>query len=473
LDAARVDVDHVNQLLANPPVAATTGSSDLEGSLEPGGEKTLDLRPGPVAIRQLELTVAADLPPAAREQVLRSVVLRATFDDEADSIWCPVGDFIGSGAGGRPISSWYRTVDEPSSSISRWTMPYHQHAKLTLQNFGNLPATVKLIARTSAWDWNDRSMYFHCNWHQQVQIPVRPFRDWNFVTVTGRGTLVGDLMSVFNPLPAWYGEGNEKIWVDGESFPSHLGTGTEDYYNASWAPNPVFQGPFANHPRMDEPHGQGQNVYTRSRSLDAVPFTKSLRFDFEIETWKENYNVDYACTTYWYGSPGARCNVPAAPEEARRPVPVLPALMTIQGSIECESLHLANRSRGLAVEQQDMRPFKGRWSGDAQLLIRGRQVGDFVELKIPVQGDAPKRLTLYATQANDYGILKFSVNGQPVADNFDGYANDPTPASPIALGVFAPKDAMLILRVELTGTNPKTVGAKFLAGLDAIVVSEK
>ena len=37
-----------------------------------------------------------------------------------------------------------------------------------------------------------------------------------------------------NPVEAWWGEGDEKVFVDGEKFPSHFGTGTEDYYGYAW-----------------------------------------------------------------------------------------------------------------------------------------------------------------------------------------------------------------------------------------------
>jgi hypothetical protein len=472
VEAARSAIDHVNQQLANPPVARQDYSNAFDTALSAGDEKSVDLPAGPAAVRQLELSVGNELPPAVREQALRSIVLRATFDQEQDAIWCPVGDFIGSGAGGRPVSSWTRTVDAQGNAIARWTMPYHEHATLTLQNLGRFAAHVRLSAVTTPFNWDDRSMYFHTSWHQQAQIPARPFRDWNFVTVTGRGMLVGDVMSVFNPMRAWYGEGNEKIWIDRESFPSTLGTGTEDYYNASWAPNPVFQTPFANHPRIDEPNSQGQNVYTRTRCLDAIPFEKSLQFDFEIETWKDS-RIDYSTTAYWYGSPGATSNIAPEPTEARRPIQALPPAMVLQGALECESLPITAKSFGLITENQSMLPFTGTWSGNAQLLIRGQKIGDFVELTIPATGDAPRRVTLYATRARDYGILKFSINGQPIDEPFDGYTQIPTPSGPIALGIFTPKDGQLILRAELTGTNEKTDGAKFFAGLDAVIISEK
>jgi hypothetical protein len=473
LKAASPIIDRVNRLLSEPPVPSTTKTVGFDCTLPSGGAREIELPAGPSAVRQLELSVGANLSPAAREQALRSVVIQGAFDGEAGAIWCPVGDFIGSGAGGRPLASWYRTVDEHGQAVCRWTMPYHEHGRLALQNLGDRPVRVKLTAHIGSWAWDDRSLYFHGNWRQQTRIPARPFRDWNFVTVADRGVLVGDVMSVYNPLPSWYGEGNEKIWVDGEPFPSHIGTGTEDYYNASWAPNPVYQTPFTNHPRIDDPLSQGQNVYTRSRNLDAVPFDQSLQFDFEIETWRDSV-VDYSATTYWYGAAGAHGGVGPQPAEARKPVPSLPAPMVIQGALECESMTVVDHSAGLIVEPQDMRGFdSGGWSNHCHLLIRGRQAGDYVELAIPVKGATPQRVTLYATQAYDYGILKFTVNGSPVDDAFDGYAPNPTPSGPIPLGVFTPKHGQLILRAELIGSNPATGGARYLAALDAVVVSDR
>ena len=45
---------------------------------------------------------------------------------------------------------------------------------------------------------------------------------------------VGDTLALHNGAAAWWGEGDEKIFVDGETFPSHFGTGSEDYYGYSF-----------------------------------------------------------------------------------------------------------------------------------------------------------------------------------------------------------------------------------------------
>ena len=460
----------VNAALADPPPPPTSAEASLATRLPAGEERAVDLPAGSMAVRQLELSVGPDLSPADRERALRAVVLRGSFDDQADAIWCPAGDFAGSGPGGRPLASWTRTVDDHGRATCRWTMPYRATGRLALLNLGTAAVDVRLTARLAPWAWDDRSLYFHATWHQQVRIPARPRRDWTVSAVTGRGLLVGDVLSVFNPVPAWYGEGDEKLWVDAEPFPSQIGTGVEDYYDASWAPNPVYQSPFANHPRIDDPRSRGHNVYTRTRSLDAVPFTRSVRFDTEVWTWRDA-PVDYAATTYWYGSPGATAVPPPDAAEARRPLSSVPAPFRLADAVEGESATIVDRTPGLSAEPQDMGPFDGRWSGDAHLFVRGRHAGDSLTLALPASGTAPRRLTLYATMARDYGTLAFTVNGRKAAVTLDGYAATVAPSGPVELGTYTPQDGRLLLRVELTGSNPRSDGARFYAGIDAVVVT--
>ena len=166
-------------------------------------------------------------------------------------------------------------------------------------------------------------MHFHANWRQRNQIPTRPVSDWNYITATGKGVYVGDTLCVFNPVSDWWGEGDEEVFVDGESFPSHRGTGTEDYYCFAWGSPRLFQGPFASQVRCDGPGNSGHAVVTRTRNLDAIPFTKSLQFDMEVWHWKD-CKVGYAATTYWYALPGATSNREPQPDEATSPIPELP-----------------------------------------------------------------------------------------------------------------------------------------------------
>ena len=79
---------------------------------------------------------------------------------------------------------------------------------------------------------------------------------------------------------------------------------------------------------------------------------------------------------------------------------------------------------------------------------------------------------LYATQAPDYGILRFHINGKPVLTSFDGYFKTVQPAPPLALGVFSARNHKYQIRVEVIGSNAAAIGAKLLFGLDCIVLEK-
>jgi hypothetical protein len=237
-----------------------------------------------------------------------------------------------------------------------------------------------------------------------------------------------------------------------------------------------MQTPFANQVRVDQPMTQGHNVLTRTRNLDVIPFARSLNFDFELISWRPTRLI-YAATTYWYAFPGASSNVRPQPREAALPVPLLADAVAASaprhrlGAIECESLKVLAKSSDLTAGLQDMDAFGAeRWSGGAQLIIAAKAVGDFVEIEVPALDSASRKLLLYATQAPDYGRLRFSVNGLAVALVFDGYADEVRPAPVLNLGVFAPQAGTLTLRVEVVGANPAATGAKYLSGLDCVVL---
>ena len=224
----------------------------------PRREASLALPAGPAAIRAIELRLEN-----TNAQALRTTVLRAEFDGE-ETIWCPVGDYFGSGVGLNVLESWQRTVTKEGALTCRWVMPYKESARLRLLNLSKEKIAVKLDATVDSWKWDDRSMHFHANWRQQYPLPTRPMSDWNYITVTGRGVYVGDTLSVLNPVADWWGEGDEKVWIDGEAFPSYFGTGTEDHYGYAWGDQHLFQTPFANQIRCDGPANLGHIGVTRT-----------------------------------------------------------------------------------------------------------------------------------------------------------------------------------------------------------------
>ena len=94
------------------------------------------------------------------------------------------------------------------------------------------------------------------------------------------------MLDVENPPGvAWWGEGDEKITVDGEAFPSLFGTGTEDYFGYAWSTaRDASRTPTTRRPWP--PAGGFGGLYSMNRFhiLDPIPFARSLRFDLEIGT---------------------------------------------------------------------------------------------------------------------------------------------------------------------------------------------
>jgi D-arabinan exo alpha-(1,3)/(1,5)-arabinofuranosidase (non-reducing end) len=427
-----------------------------------GGQFTLFESTKPAVLKRISLTVKAQDQAGA----LRSTILIAEFDGE-QTVWCPVSDFFGSGVGVNALMDRYRHVSADGLFQCVWPMPYSKSAKISLLNLGKQDIQVGGIVTGLGGQKNpSQLMHFHANWHYEYPIHAyggRGTKDWNYIEIQGKGVYAGDTLAVMNPVAAWWGEGDEKIYVDGEKFPSHFGTGTEDYYGYAWCWPVKFEHPFHAQPRVD---GNGKNNWghttvTRVRALDAIPFTQSLKFDMEIWHWRE-CDEAYAATTYWYAFPGATSNRPPQPEEATKPIPQPPPPFKISGAIECEAMEVASKSDAIHVGPQGMEGFAhAKWSGESHLWVQATKPGDFVELRFPAEG--PRKVTLHATKSWDYGIVQFSINGKKAGEPVDlcsGEKNKCAPTGPIDLGVFEPKDGKMTLRAEVVGANPKAEGTK-------------
>jgi Protein of unknown function (DUF2961) len=135
------------------------------------------------------------------------------------------------------------------------------------------------------------------------------------LTTRGRGRFVGTHLHVFNPRGGWWGEGDEKFFVDGEEFPSSFGTGSEDYFGFAWSSSERFSRPY---------HGQLLNEDNRGHADDnrwhiphSVPF--QMGFDGYIEKYFPNARpTRYAAVAYWYLAPGASDPYGPVPVSERR-----------------------------------------------------------------------------------------------------------------------------------------------------------
>ena len=271
-----------------------------------GGEDLNQSLTGPGAVKRLKLNLqAADMAAA-----IADTYLHISFDGET-TVRVPVGQFFGSGTNDvNVVNDWYRIVDPASGDFScYWVMPYQNAANIKIINAGSQDVTVDMVVETGAWNWTADSMYFHSNYRLVEEYEnINAGRDYNYVSIVGEGVYVGDTLQVrtTDGSRKWWGEGDEKIYVDGEDFPSQFGSGTEDYYGYAWGGRhpEIFNHAYITQPDGGANRGTGTTINGRVRALDTIPFDSSFHLDMEILN-NTGGDYEFSVATMWYAKPGA------------------------------------------------------------------------------------------------------------------------------------------------------------------------
>jgi len=309
-----------------------------------GGSQTL--KPGQTFVRKVNgrgAIAAMRLKINARDisQAMRSTVITTAFDGK-QTVWAPVGEFFGAGLGINPYKSWWSMVDKDGWMTCWWPMPFKSSAEISIVNHAATePVEVELDDVCIAdWQWTDRTMYFHTAWRGRNQIEfvggdLENMELWNYITIEGKGVYVGDSLSLYNRpridwgnegwIGPWWGEGDEQIWVDGESFPSHFGTGSEDYFGYAFNHTSPFEAPFHAQPIAKGNWGIGHTTNVRGRVHDRIPFKRLFKFDMELFHWQPKRKIDYATTTHWYAFEDAASNGLSPVAVIREKVGISPA----------------------------------------------------------------------------------------------------------------------------------------------------
>jgi hypothetical protein len=305
-----------NEKLSKPVAAGNISTKHPKSATLAAGQATVCDLGGTGAVRQIKLTANG----ADQAAALRDTYLELTFDGQCTAR-VPVGQFFGNGDGSssKPYNAFedfYRTVASDGTMTSRWVMPYQKAAQIRLVNNGRQNVIVSMQVDSGTWTWDSSSMYFHANIREEARIKTRGGNgtaDFRAVTVRGPGVYVGSTLSLRNYSTQWWGEGDEKIYVDymnadgvgSNAKPVIAGTGSEDYFGYAYAhPNTFTDTPFIAQPMGDGNYRlAGRTVNSRVHALDAVPFNRSFKFDMEVWHSSES-QVDYGMITYWYGKPG-------------------------------------------------------------------------------------------------------------------------------------------------------------------------
>jgi hypothetical protein len=273
-----------------------SGGNQDSIAIEPGRTAVLAEIKGPGAIHHIWTTIAAE------PFYGRKIVLRIYWDDEkSPSVEAPIGDFFGVGHGlNRNFSSLPITCSsEGRARNCYWYMPFRRSCRITAKNEGAqaVDAFYYYVDYRELAEVPADAAYFHAQYRQE--FPPDPRHDYTLLKAEGVGHYVGCAMSVLQRAMGWWGEGDDRIKVDGEAKPSLHGTGSEDYFSDAWG---MRQGHslFYGCPLQEEDFQAGSKatVY-RFHIPDPVPFKRSI--EVTIEHGHANDRSDFVSSVaYWY-----------------------------------------------------------------------------------------------------------------------------------------------------------------------------
>lgn len=455
----------------------------------PGETHVLADIPGPGVIRHVWLTFNEARPnwlEARGSARPDEIVLRTYWDDAKEpAVEAPIGDFFAAGFGlRREVRSIPVQVEGGDGYNCYWPMPFSKHALITITNESekNVRSFYYHIDYTSGDNLPSNTAYFCAQYRNE--FPERTGRDYLILDAEGTGNYVGTVMSVRSRSPNWFGEGDAKFYVDGDTLPTIQGTGTEDYFLMAWGLNEALF-PFFGCTYMSSGGDEPGVMYTlyRWHVADPVRFSKSLRFEIEHKGWisadesstgKVDGHVeredDMATVAFWYQT-GQPKRFTKFPPLAGRVLPNLD--LVIEGKTMLET---AKHSAG-AIDLQ-----KGYdWTGEGQIFFRPDTGQPYLEVQFPVEKEEYRGLVLRCTYADDYGTYRVALDGTPMplpADSgavatgqeYDFYSKDLS-VKDTYLGSFGLKPGAHVLRFTYAGKNPLSKG-KFI-GLDSVRLRER
>lgn len=237
-------------------------------------------------IRRIWVTVNTRTP-----EILRGLKLDFYWDGaQKPAVSAPLGDFFGTGLGRTTtFQSALFTNPEGRSFNCYIPMPFKNGMKIVVTNESGiyLKAFYYDIEYTIGDKHNDDILYFHS--HYRRENPTEFKKDFEILPkVFGKGRFIGSNIGVTANkklfLNGWWGEGECKIYLDGDTdFPTLSGTGTEDYIGTGWGQGKydnLYQGcHIADHDKM-------QYCFYRYHIPDPVYFNKDIRVTIQqIGCW--------------------------------------------------------------------------------------------------------------------------------------------------------------------------------------------
>jgi Protein of unknown function (DUF2961). len=275
--------------------------------IQPGETFTMAEIEGPGAIQHIWMTPTGNW---------RFSIIRIYWDDETEpSVECPVGDFFGMGwCEYAPLTSLPVCVNPGSAFNCYWSMPFRKKCKITMENINDKdPMTLYYQVDYTLTEVPADAAYFHAQFRRNNPNTTS---DYTIVdNIKGKGQFVGVYLAWGVNNNGWWGEGEIKFFIDGDTkFPTICGTGTEDYFCGSYnfdrgGQYKEFCTPYSGLAQVIRPDGtyksqQRFGLY-RWHIMDPIRFEKDLKITIQDLGWRAGgrylpQQSDISSTCFWY-----------------------------------------------------------------------------------------------------------------------------------------------------------------------------
>jgi hypothetical protein len=436
------------------------GNADAR-NFDPGQTRVLAELEGPGRITHIWFTASGN-----ERGFPRYAVIRIYWDgSNSPAVEVPLGDFFAAGHGMQVDVNSCRVA---TSSFGRayncyWAMPFRKTAKITVTNESEA-ASMGLYWSV---EWEKREIpddvpYFYAQYRQAN--PPKTGSDYLIADITGKGHYAGTVLSVRASHPGWFGEGDDRFYIDGDTIPTLQGTGTEDYINDAWAFRVV------NRPNYGVTIWEGMNAGShitayRWNVTDPVFFEDSLRFAIEHKgnLFFENYALAdgytdrrpdfFSSVAYWYqqGKPKAFPQLPPA-HERMPPFRLVQVDEILAGKLPA---HVQLHEDNSYTNKKGLQFIPGHEGESISLPFEIEESGNYlVYIRLWPRGDA--------------GIYDFSLDDQKLVNTTDLFQEHHFVAD-IKLGNMQnlTKGKHTITAVYRGSSNPGSPGCLFV---DAIVL---
>ena len=255
----------------------------------------------------------------------RHSIIRFYWDDETEpSIEVPVGDFFGMGWGKySPLNSLAVAVNPGSAFNCYWPMPFRKKCKITMENLDDNDMILYYQVDYLLTEVPSDAAYFHAQFRRVHNLPYK--QDYTLIDgIKGKGQYVGTYIAYETHENGWWGEGEIKFFMDGDTqWPTIIGTGTEDYFCGSYdwdtrkkneagveiVDYTEHTGPYAGLHQVIRGDGHYQVMQRfgmyRWHINDPIRFEKDLKVTIQALGWRSDGRYlplqdDIASVVFWY-----------------------------------------------------------------------------------------------------------------------------------------------------------------------------